>query len=92
MRRLVLAIVLASVAPAAAAVDDPAPQTERKVEPPSQGRPSGFWGSTRPATNGAYRYRLLAIGVVLAAATGYLMLRLVRRANAEREARNARSR
>jgi hypothetical protein len=50
-------------------------------------RPSGFWTSNRPAVGGAYRWRLLGIGVVIAAITGYGMLRLVKRANAERAAR-----
>jgi hypothetical protein len=36
---------------------------------------------------GAYRWRLLGIGVVLCAITGFGMLRLVKRANAERAAR-----
>jgi hypothetical protein len=63
------------------------PMTERKVEI-LQHRPSGFWTSNRPAVGGAYRWRLLGIGVVLAAGTGYFMWRLVRRANAERLARD----
>ena len=50
-------------------------------------RPSGFWTSNRPAVGGAYRWRLLGIGVVVLAITGYGMLRLVKRANAERSAR-----
>jgi hypothetical protein len=50
-------------------------------------RPSGFWTSNRPAVGGAYRWRLLGIGVVILAVTGYGMLRLVKRANAERAAR-----
>jgi hypothetical protein len=50
-------------------------------------RPSGFWTSNRPAVGGAYRWRLLGIGVVIAALTGYGMLRLVKRANAERAGR-----
>jgi hypothetical protein len=50
-------------------------------------RPSGFWTSTRPATNGAYRYRLLGIGVALIGATGAVMVLLVGRANATRAAR-----
>lgn len=50
-------------------------------------RPSGFWTSNRPAVGGAYRWRLLGIGVVILAITGYGMLRLVKRANAERDAR-----
>jgi hypothetical protein len=39
-------------------------------------RPSGFWTSNRPAVDGAYRWRLLGLGVVIAAVTGYGMLRL----------------
>ena len=50
-------------------------------------RPSGFWTSNRPAVGGAYRWRLLGIGVVIAGLTGYGMLRLVRRASAERAGR-----
>jgi len=50
-------------------------------------RPSGFWTSNRPAVGGAYRWRLLGIGVVILAITGYGMLRLVKRANTERAAR-----
>jgi hypothetical protein len=60
-----------------------------RAEPPTtheilSERPSGFWTSNRPAVGGAYRWRLLGIGVVLVAATGYAMLRLIRRASAER--------
>jgi hypothetical protein len=62
------------------------PMTTRKVEV-LQHRPSGFWTSNRPATGGAYRWRLLGIGVVLASGAGLLMWRLTRRANAERVAR-----
>lgn len=51
-------------------------------------RPSGFWTSNRPAVGGAYRWRLLGLGVVIAAVTGYGMLRLIRRANAERARRH----
>lgn len=47
-----------------------------QVEP---NRPSGFWTSTRPARGGAYRYRLLAIGVVVLAITLAWMVWLVRR-------------
>jgi hypothetical protein len=50
-------------------------------------RPSGFWTSNRPAVGGAYRWRLLGLGVVIAAVTGYGMLRLIRRASAERAGR-----
>ena len=50
-------------------------------------KPSGFWTSNRPAVGGAYRWRLLGIGVVILAITGYGMLRLVRRASADRAGR-----
>jgi hypothetical protein len=49
-----------------------------------QGGRSGFWTSRRPAKGGAYRWRLLGIGVVLASLTGAGMLVLIRRANAHR--------
>lgn len=51
-------------------------------------RPSGFWTSNVPAVGGAYRYRLLGIGVVIAAGMGFFMVRLIKKANAEREERN----
>jgi hypothetical protein len=47
-------------------------------------KPSGFWTSNRPAVGGAYRWRLLGIGVAILAITGYGMLRLVRRASRDR--------
>lgn len=77
---LVLALgVLA--APGAAAAEPP---TTHEI---LSARPSGFWTSNRPAVGGAYRWRLLGIGVVVAAITGYGMLRLIRRADAERASR-----
>jgi len=94
MRRLVLAAILAlglgfglAVGPGAGTASAQPATTERKVEVLAH-RPSGFWTSNRPAVGGAYRWRLLGIGVVLASAAGYLMWRLTRRANAERMARN----
>ena len=77
---LVLGLVLGAVAPSAGAE----PPTTHEI---LSARPSGFWTSNRPAVGGAYRWRLLGIGVVIAAVTGYGMLRLVKRANAERAAR-----
>jgi hypothetical protein len=50
-------------------------------------RPSGFWTSNRPAEGGAYRWRLLAIGGGIAAITGFLLVRAIRKASAERAAR-----
>jgi hypothetical protein len=74
-----MAVALAVAAPALA---EP-PRTHEILSE----RPSGFWTSNRPAVGGAYRWRLLGIGVVIAAITGYGMLRLVRRASAERAGR-----
>jgi hypothetical protein len=85
MRRLVLLVVLAASAPAAA---QPV-LTERAHEETQhqwQG-PSGFWTNPNPAKGGAYRWRMMAIGGGLLAITGFVMLRLVKRANAERSAR-----
>lgn len=51
-----------------------------------QPKPSGFWGKGDRGP-GAYRWKLLGIGVALIGITGFVMLRLVRRANADRAAR-----
>lgn len=60
-----------------------APATSLAAPPPPRPqlteKPSGFWTSTRPAKGGAYRYRMLGIGVVIAAATGYAMFRVIRK-------------
>jgi len=83
MRSLVLVIALVVAGLAATSSAEP-PTTHEIVYT----RPSGFWTSTRPAVGGAYRWRLLCIGVGLAALTGFGMLTLVRRANAQRAAAN----
>jgi hypothetical protein len=77
---LVLGVALGAAAPSAGA--EPPTTHEILTE-----RPSGFWTSNRPAVGGAYRWRLLGLGVVILAVTGYGMLRLVKRANAERSTR-----
>jgi hypothetical protein len=77
---LALGLGLATAVPLAAAE----PPTSHEI---LSNRPSGFWTSNRPAVGGAYRYRLLGIGVVLVIITGVGMLRLVKRANAERASR-----
>jgi hypothetical protein len=79
MRSFVLVVALALAGAVAPAAADP-PTTHEVI----YHRPSGFWTSNRPAVGGAYRWRLLGIGVVLAALSGFGMLKLVRRANAER--------
>ncbi len=75
MRRFVLAIgfVFALAAPVLAE-----PPTEERPHEILSDRPSGFWTSNRPAVGGAYKYRLLGIGVVIAGLTGYLTIRLVK--------------
>jgi len=79
----VWAVLVAALTLGAAAAGAEPPTTHEIIYT----RPSGFWTSNRPAVGGAYRWRLLGIGVVIAALTGYTMLRLVKRANAERAAR-----
>ncbi len=54
--------------------------TERGPQRPKLvGKPSGFWTSPRPARGGAYRYRMLGIGIVLLALTGFVTLRVLRK-------------
>ena len=75
---IAVSLALAATAPALARAEPP---TTHEI---LSERPSGFWTSNRPAVGGAYRWRLLGLGVVIAALTGYGMLRLIKRANAER--------
>jgi len=83
VRALVLSVALVlgfGLASAAAAQPSAQPDTPEQ----SYGKPSGFWGSGRPVSNAnAYRWRLLAIGGVIAGGMGIMMLRLVRKANRE---------
>lgn len=88
MRRLVLAICLTL---ACLPVPASAQESTATPEPPSQYeqqpyRPSGFWTSTRPAKGGSYRYRMLGVGIVFALGAGFLIRRVIKRANAERAA------
>jgi hypothetical protein len=58
--------------------------TPVRAEPPPPrqpltAKPSGFWTSNRPARGGAYRYRMLGIGVALALTTALFTVRVVRR-------------
>ncbi|MBX3161585.1 MAG: hypothetical protein KF773_36830 [Deltaproteobacteria bacterium] len=87
MKRIVLALVfLAGVAAtaAASAEGDETPRPPQRQHEILSDRPSGFWTSNRPAQHGAYRWRLLAVGCVLATGTGFLLFRLLRRAGADR--------
>jgi hypothetical protein len=42
-------------------------------------RSSGMWTSRRPAEGGAYRWRIMAVGVGVLALSGLLLLRFIRR-------------
>ena len=88
----------APAAPAPPAVDTSPlvpPTTGLAPEPPRPGsvmrqperlshRPSGFWTSNRPATGGAYRWRIMAAGGLVLAIAVFFLLRLLRRAGRER--------
>jgi hypothetical protein len=77
VRALLLAIVLAfgTLAPVYAQ------PREREV---LRERPSGFWTSNKPAQGGAYRWRLLGLGVAIAGVMGLVMVRVLRSANGAR--------
>lgn len=77
MKKLVLLIVLACCGSSA----EPPRQREREI---LRERPSGFWTSNRPAEGGAYKWRLLGIGVVIVGVMGLVIVRTLRRANASR--------
>lgn len=81
MRRLILAFALLSALPAPVSAEPP--HTHEII----YNRPSGFWTSNRPAVGGAYRWRLLAIGGVICGITAYFVVRLIRRANSDRDKR-----
>jgi hypothetical protein len=42
-------------------------------------RPSGFWTSNRPAVGGAYRWRMMGVGVLVLGITMFFVLRLLLR-------------
>lgn len=69
MKKLVLLLLLACAGVA---------QGEPRQPEVLSNRPSGFWTSNRPAVNGAYRWRLLGIGVVIAGIAGIVMMRVLR--------------
>lgn len=80
---LVLGLGLSGIALADGPVDEHPRRRQHEI---LTERPSGFWTSNRPAAT-PYRWRLLGIGVVLAGGTGYFIWRMIKRANAERDAR-----
>jgi hypothetical protein len=87
MRRFVLWLVLAFSAPVYAQAQQ-APMTENPQAQQSDWKgPSGFWTNPHPAKGGAYRWRMMAVGGGFLLVTGYLMMRLVKKANADRASR-----
>jgi hypothetical protein len=91
MRRalLVLSLVLGFAAPAFAQQEgedqprayDSMTQREREREMQAQQwkGPSGMWTSPHKAKGGAYRYRLMGIGIVIMGGMGLLMYRLLKK-------------
>jgi len=86
MRRLGMCLLVAFGLGVAAPGASAAPPAGHEI---IYNRPSGFWTSNRPAVGGAYRYRLLLLGVAIAGTTGLLVWRMIRRANAERASRSS---
>ena len=96
VRRLVIVVLLLLLGAAPAIADepirlDPIKQIERQriEESEGNGGRSGFWTSRKPAKGGAYRWRLLGIGLGLIGLTGGGMYLLVRRAKRDNLARQA---
>lgn len=99
MRRslVVVALVLGLAAPAyAQQTGDEVPRSyeslsqrerEREMQAQQWKGPSGMWTSPHKSKGGAYRYRLMGIGVVLLLGMGFVTFRLVKRANASRAGR-----
>ncbi len=86
VRRLCIAVLVAlgvSIATPAIVHAQAGYQMQTGDEEP-EGR-SGFWTNRRAAKGGAYRWRLLGIGVGLLAITGTGMLILIRNAKRDRD-------
>jgi hypothetical protein len=49
-------------------------------------KPSGFWTSNVPARGGAYRYRLMGIGLCVFALSAFFTIRFLRKVNRTRTA------
>ena len=63
---------------------EPAPGSVMRQPEHLTARPSGFWTSTRPAVGGAYRWRIMAMGLAALAITAFFTVRLLRRTSAAR--------
>lgn len=91
---LTLGVAGMTVTPARAQASSPKPDEPPMPPPPPPtaeemrpAKPSGFWGSGRPSQGGAYRYRLLGVGVSLVILTGIGILVLIRRGSRQNAAR-----
>ena len=82
---LVMLLVLGGIA-AAQSTEQPRKQRQHEI---LRERPSGFWTSNRPAQGGAYRWRLLGLGIAIAAGMGFVIVRTLRRAESNRANRRA---
>lgn len=67
--------------------EPPAPGSRMRTLEVRRGGPSGFWTSARPAQGGAYRYRMLAVGLLALGITGFFVVRMLRKISAQRPAR-----
>lgn len=47
-------------------------------------KPSGYWTGYRPARGGAYRWRMMAVALVVLGLTIFFVVRMLRRASATR--------
>ena len=83
MRRLGLCLLVVFGLAATASAEPP---TTHEV---IYNRPSGFWTSNRPAVGGAYRYRMLGVGLVVLMGMGFVTWRVVRKANRDRAQRSS---
>jgi hypothetical protein len=96
MQRFVILVVLALGTVPAFAQETETPrkldslslrEREREILAQQWQGPSGFWTSPYKAKNGAYRYRLMGIGAVLLIGMSYFTVRLIKKANHDRDKR-----
>jgi hypothetical protein len=73
--------VLAAADPAPPAEIDPSLLSEHHMRQPEvlTEKPSGFWTSNRPAVGGAYRYRMMLVGIAIAAIMGTVIVVVIKR-------------
>lgn len=89
MKRVILATLLAVNLAVIVGTNWLAVRDEGTVTAPEdqvQGGRSGFWTSRAPSQGGAYRWRLLGLGVAIASITGYALVRVIQRASSQNKA------